>query len=278
MGFINLSFLTKYNITKNFFPNKEMPIHKYIILINVLVFLIPLIMNTILYLLNIKTLSFFNFFDLHPQINYLLKNIWTIITYAFIHNDIYHIFWNMFILYFASEYFLNFFDEKKYIKTYFYGILFGGLFFVLSYNLFPVFETDSTTLIGSSAAVYSVLIFICSYFPNNKVNLILFNIELKYIGIIYILLSLVQIPIENPGGNIAHLGGALWGYLYAISIYNNSFNIDLKEIINKLKFNNLNKSENQKMIDAILDKISESGYESLTKKEKELLFKSKDQL
>ena len=63
-----------------------------------------------------------------------------------------------------------------------------------------------------------------------------------------------------------------------MSIYNNSFNIDLKEIINKLKFSNLNKSENQKMIDAILDKISESGYESLTKKEKELLFKSKDQL
>ena len=278
MGFINLSFLTKYNITKNFFPNKEMPIHKYIILINVLVFLIPLIMNTILYLLNIKTLSFFNFFDLHPQINYLLKNIWTIMTYAFIHNDIYHIFWNMFILYFASEYFLNFFDEKKYIKTYFYGILFGGLFFVLSYNLFPVFKNDFTTLIGSSAAVYSVLIFICSYFPNNKVNLILFNIELKYIGVIYILLSLVQIPVENPGGNIAHLGGALWGYLYAMSIYNNSFNIDLKEIINKLKFSNLNKSENQKMIDSILDKISESGYESLTKKEKELLFKSKDQI
>ena len=275
---MNLSFLTKYNVTKNFFPNKEMPIHKYIILINVIVFLIPLIMNTILYLLNIKTLSFFNFFDLHPQINYLLKNIWTIMTYAFIHNDIYHIFWNMFILYFASEYFLNFFDEKKYIKTFFYGILFGGLFFVLSYNLFPVFKNDFTTLIGSSAAVYSVLIFICSYFPNNKVNLILFNIELKYIGVIYILLSLVQIPVENPGGNIAHLGGALCGYLYAMSIYNNSFNIDLKEIINKLKFNNLNKSENQKMIDAILDKISESGYESLTKKEKELLFKSKDQL
>ena len=275
---MNFSFLTKYNVTKNFFPNKEMPIHKYIILINVLVFLIPLIMNTILYLLNIKTLSFFNFFDLHPQINYLLKNIWTIMTYAFIHNDIYHIFWNMFILYFASEYFLNFFDEKKYIKTYFYGIIFGGLFFVLSYNLFPVFKNDFTTLIGSSAAVYSVLIFICSYFPNNKVNLILFNIELKYIGIIYILLSLVQIPVENPGGNIAHLGGALWGYLYAMSIYNNSFNIDLKEIINKLKFSNLNKSENQKMIDSILDKISESGYESLTKKEKELLFKSKDQL
>ena len=89
---------------------------------------------------------------------------------------------------------------------------FSVVFFIFSYNLFPVFKNDFTTLIGSSAAVYSVLIFICSYFPNNKVNLILFNIELKYIGIIYILLSLVQIPVENPGGNIAHLGGALWGY------------------------------------------------------------------
>ena len=269
---MNLSFLKKYNF------NNNLPIYKKIILINVIIFCLPLVINTVLFLFNFKTHSFFSFFELNPQLDYLFKNIWTIITYAFIHLDFFHIFWNMFILYFASKYFLNFFDEKKYIKTYFYGILFGGIFFVLSYNLFPVFKDNFTSLIGSSAAVYSVLIFICTYFPNNKVNLILFNIELKYIGIIYILFSLVQIPIENPGGNIAHLGGALWGYLYAISIYNNSFNIDLKEIINKLKFNNLNKSENQKMIDAILDKISESGYESLTKKEKELLFKSKDQI
>jgi membrane associated rhomboid family serine protease len=184
----------------------------------------------------------------------------------------------MFILYFASQYFLNFFDEKKYIKTYFYGIIFGGSFFIISYNLFPVFKDNFTSLIGSSAAVYSILIFICSYFPNNKVNLILFNIELKYIGIVYVLLSLIQIPIGNPGGNIAHLGGALYGYIYAMSIYNNSFNINFKNIISKLKVNKLNKSENQKIIDSILDKISESGYESLTTKEKELLFKSKDHL
>jgi len=216
--------------------------------------------------------------ELNPQANYFFKNIWTIITYAFIHSDFYHIFWNMFILYFASQYFLNFFDEKKYIKTYFYGIIFGGSFFILSYNLFPVFKDNFTSLIGSSAAVYSILIFICSYFPNNKVNLILFNIELKYIGIVYVLLSLIQIPIENPGGNIAHLGGALYGYAYAMSLYNNSFNINFRNIISKLKVNKLNKSENQKIIDSILDKISESGYESLTKKEKELLFKSKDHL
>ena len=275
---MNLSFLNKYNVTHIFFSSKKTPIHKKIILINVLVFLIPLIINTILYLFNFKTLSFFSFFELNPQINYFFNNLWTIFTYAFIHSDIYHIFWNMFILYFASEYFLNFFDEKKYIKTYFYGILFGGSFFVLSYNLFPVFNDNFTSLIGSSAAVYSVLIFICSYFPNNKVNLILFSIELKYIGIVYVLLSLIQIPIENPGGNIAHLGGAIYGYIYAMSLYNNRFNINLKNVISKLKLNRLNQSENQKKIDAILDKISKSGYESLTKEEKELLFKSKDHL
>jgi len=275
---MNLSFLKKYNITHIFFSSKKTPIHKAIILINVLIFLIPLMINTLLYLFNIKTVSFFSFFELSPQINYVFKNIWTIITYAFIHLDFFHIFWNMFILYFASEYFLNFFDEKKYIKTYFYGILFGGIFFVLSYNIFPVFKDNFTSLIGSSAAVYSVLIFICSYFPNNKVNLILFNIELKYIGILYVLLSLIQIPIENPGGNIAHLGGALYGYIYAMSLYNNSFNINVINIISKIKGNKSNKSENQKLIDEILDKISKSGYESLTKKEKELLFKSKDHL
>ena len=275
---MNLSFLKRYNITNTFFPSKKIPIHKKIILINVLIFIVPLIINTILYLFNIKTLSFFNFFELQPQINYFVKNIWTVVTYAFIHGDFYHIFWNMFILYFSSEYFLNFFDEKKYIKIYFYGILFGALFFIFSYNLFPVFKDSYTSLIGSSAAVYSVLIFICSYFPNNKVNLILFNIELKYIGMVYVLFSLIQIPIENPGGNIAHIGGAFFGYIYAISLYNNSFNIKLGDILNKIKVNNISQSENQEMIDAILDKISESGYESLTKKEKELLFKSKDHL
>ena len=274
---MNKSFLTKYNIANIFFPFKKTPIHKLIILINVLIFIIPLIMNTLFYLFNIKTLSPFNFFELQPQINYLLKNIWVIITYAFIHNDIYHIFWNMFILYFASEYFLNFFDDKKYIKIYFYGILFGALFFVTSYNLFPVFKDNLTSLIGSSAAVYSILIFICTYFSNNKVNLILFNIKLKYIGILYVLLSLIQIPIENPGGNIAHLGGAFFGYMYATYLYNN-YNINLMHVINKLKINNLNRYDNQKMIDSILDKVSKSGYESLTKKEKELLFRSKDQL
>ncbi|RZP05117.1 MAG: rhomboid family intramembrane serine protease [Flavobacteriales bacterium] len=272
MGFMNLSFLKKYNF------NNNLPIYKKIILINVIIFCLPLVINTVLFLFNFKTHSFFSFFELNPQLDYFFKNIWTIITYAFIHLDFFHIFWNMFILYFASKYFLNFFDEKKYIKTYFYGILFGGIFFVLSYNLFPVFKDNFTSLIGSSAAVYSVLIFICTYFPNNKVNLILFKTELKYIGIVYVLLSLIQIPIENPGGNIAHIGGAFFGYYYAMNLYNNSFSINFRNIFNKAKDYNLSQSENQKMIDAILDKISESGYESLTKKEKELLFKSKDHL
>ena len=106
----------------------------------------------------------------------------------------------------------------------------------------------------------------------------LFKTELKYIGIVYVLLSLIQIPIENPGGNIAHIGGAFCGYYYAMNLYNNSFSINFRNFFNKVKDYNLSQSENQKKIDTILDKISESGYESLTKKEKEFLFKSKDHL
>ena len=133
------------------------------------------------------------------------------------------------------------------------------------------------SLIGSSAAVYSVLIFICSYFPNNKVNLILFSIELKYIGIVYVLLSLIQIPIENPGGNIAHLGGAIYGFYYAknYNTYKTPLDIFFKGF-KKINVKPKNKIDNQVEIDKILDKISRSGYESLSKKEKEFLFKNSD--
>ena len=131
---------------------------------------------------------------------------------------------------------------------------------------------------GASAGVMSVLFFLSAYDPQYRIRIIFFDIKILYITLFIFFYDIIQIPLNNSGGHIAHVGGALWGYLYAMSIYKNSFNIDLKEIINKLKFSNLNKSENQKMIDSILDKISESGYESLTKKEKELLFKSKDQL
>jgi len=256
----------------------KQPIFKKIIIINTIIFLLPLVTNTFLFLFNLKQISLIDLFDLHPGIIDLIWNPWTLISYSFLHIDFFHIFWNMLILYVVCNYLLPYLNNKKFIEIYFYGALFGGLFFILSYNIFPVFNNSFSPLIGSSAAVYSVLIFACTYLPETRVNLIFFDAKLKYLGLFYVLLSLIQIPFSNAGGNIAHLGGAFYGFYYART-FNNTYKTFSQGFFNKF-FNNIYKpKENigkQKKIDNILDKISKSGYESLNKEEKEFLFKNSD--
>ena len=191
-----------------YFTNQ--PIFKKIIIINVIIFLLPLVSNTFLFLFNIPQINIIKFFDLHPNFEQIIMSPWSIITYSFFHLDFFHIFWNMFILYVVSDYFLSFLDNKKFLEIYFYGAISGGLLFIFSYNIFPAFENSFSPLIGSSAAVYSLLIFVCTYYPNTSINLIFFNVKLKNLGLFYVLLSLIQIPFSNAGGNIAHLGGALY--------------------------------------------------------------------
>ena len=253
------------------------PFFKKIIIINIIVFLLPLVLNTFLFLFNLKQVSLINYFDLHPEIGDIIRSPWTLISYSFLHIDFFHIFWNMLILFVVCKYFLNFLTNKKLIEIYFYGALMGGLFFVISYNIFPVFKNSFSPLIGSSASVYAVLIFACSYMPNTKVNLIFFDIKLKYLGLFYVLLSLIQIPFSNAGGNIAHLGGAFYGFYYAknFNLSNPPFNF-IVNFINNFKSKAKKNPDNQKKIDNILDKISKSGYESLSKSEKDFLFKNSD--
>ena len=250
-------------------------IFKKLIIINIIIFLLPLVSNTFLFLFNLPEINIIKFFDLHPNFDQILMSPWTIISYSFFHIDFFHIFWNMFILYLVSDYFLSFLTDKKFLEIYFYGAISGGLLFIISYNIFPAFENSFSPLIGSSAAVYSLLIFACSYFPNTSINLIFFNVRLKNLGLFYVIFSLIQIPFSNAGGNIAHLGGALCGLYYAknFNSLKSPFKI-LAEILNKIKVKSRNDSNNQYKIDKILDKISKSGYESLSKSEKEFLFKN----
>tara|TARA_X000001036_G_C20013507_1_gene535527 strand:+ start:80 stop:442 length:363 start_codon:yes stop_codon:yes gene_type:complete len=116
---------------------------------------------------------------------------------------------------------------------------------------------------------------VCAYFPDTSINLIFFNVKLKNLGLFYVLLSLIQIPFSNAGGNIAHLGGALYGFYYAknFNLSNSPFDFIIN-FINNVKTKPKENRDNQKDIDIILDKISKSGYESLTKREKEFLFKN----
>lgn len=250
-------------------------------------------------------------FGLHPQIIekwfWLPKGFldffsqpWSIITYSFFHGGIWHLLMNMLLLYYTSKILLNLFDPKRFLNVYFLGVISGGLAYILSYNIFPVFLESALPLVGASAGVMAVLIFVCTYLPNQEIRLFVFNIKLWYIGAAFVLMDLIQIPYSNSGGHIAHLGGALLGYFYARQLtegrdigagfskfvdgLTNTFKSKEKKGPLKTVYKNKTtvrssnskreKDSNQRQIDDILDKISKSGYESLSKAEKDFLFKA----
>ena len=224
---------------------------------------------------------------------------WSILTYAFLHYDFLHLLFNMLWLYFIGRMFLNLFNIKTALNVYFLGALSGGVLFLLGYNLFPQVFATSAYLIGASAAVRALLIFLCTYMPNQEVRFFTFNIKLYYIGIVIVVIDLIGIMGNNAGGNLAHLGGALLGFVYAKQLaqgtdigagfgrlmdtvsgwfsskkthqFKTVYKNKSKDTVAQKEFKDLNK---QKQIDTILDKISKSGYDSLTKAEKDFLFRA----
>jgi len=225
---------------------------------------------------------------------------WTIITYAFAHYDLWHVLINMLWLYIIGRMFINLFNVKLGLNVYFLGAMVGGLLFLFGYNVFPGFFNTGNSLVGASAAVRALLIFLCAYMPNKEIRFFTFNLKLWYLGAAIIGLDIIGLFGLNAGGNLAHLGGALLGYFYAkqllkgndigkgfehimdsfISLFKRSKSSPLKTVYKKKsKVAGYNKAEfkefnHQKKIDLILDKISKSGYESLTAEEKEFLFKA----
>ncbi len=266
-----------------------------LIAILVVCFIVPFILRTFLFLFSVRFDQFFSWFQLSPTVEDILFQPWTLITYAFFHADFGHIFWNLILLHFAGKMMINLFKPQLFINTFFMGVLAGGLVFVVSYNLFPAFQGQSPQLIGSSAGVMAVLIFMCSYMPFKDVRIFIFNVKLIYIGVLFIALDLIKIPVSNAGGHLAHIGGALMGFVYQRSIMRGndfgdwvsrfgssirSFFQPSKSKVHKVysspkpKRKPKKENVNQDKIDKILDKISQSGYSSLTKEEKELLFRA----
>jgi rhomboid family protein len=233
--------------------------------------------------------------------NFFLKP-WSILAYGFAHIDLWHLFINMFILYFVGRSFSNLFNIKLTLNVYFLGILFGGLAYMLVYTLFPngILNTAGP-LVGASAGVRATLIFLCAYMPNKEMRFVTINIKLLYIGLVLVALDVLGLFGNNPGGNVAHLGGDLLGYFYAVQLQKGTdigkgferFIGSISSFFSKAKKSNLKtvyKSQKkgfaghtkqefgefnkQKQIDIILDKISKSGYESLSKEEKAFLFRA----
>ena len=225
---------------------------------------------------------------------------WTLITYGFTHYSFSHLFFNMLVLYFLGRSFSNLFKSDLSLKIYLLGILSGGLAFVLVYNLFPSGILNTVgPLVGASAGVRAVIIFLCVYLPNKEVRFFTFQFPLKYIGIVLVVLDLPGLFSQNSGGTIAHFGGYILGYFYArqfqkgndigefmdkVTAYFSRSKSNLKTVYKKKKqketsFAGKKKEEfegftHQKQIDLILDKISKSGYESLSQAEKDFLFRA----
>ena len=252
-----------------------------LIVINIIFFIIPLILNTFLWLFELKEISILDYFVVEADIMSLIFKPWSLITYGFLHGSFSHLFWNMIMLFYFGNILVNYFGDKRLLNVFFNGILFGGIIYIISYNLFPVFTGVSSKMIGSSAGVMAILFYITSYNPNHTIRFFFVNIKLLYIAVFLLLMDIIQIPLENSGGHIAHLGGALIGFLMFRSFKGIDFvdiytNLSTRKNNKKIKRNKTFSGSNfdQKKIDSILDKISESGYESLTKEEKNYLFKA----
>ncbi|MET4139039.1 rhomboid family intramembrane serine protease [Pedobacter sp. UYP1] len=215
---------------------------------------------------------------------------YTILTYQFFHNDIFHILFNMLWLFWMGRIFLDFLKPRQFHLVYLAGGVMGAVVYALAYNIFPVFAPyiPAAIIIGSSASVMAIAVATATLVPDYSMSLMFIgNVKLKYLLMAYIVIDLISIASQNPGGSFAHLGGALFGFVY-IKLLQGGNDLSawferkptLKVVKNdKPGAGARNKSNkvNQKEVDAVLDKVSKSGYDKLSREEKEILFKaSKD--
>jgi membrane associated rhomboid family serine protease len=270
-----------------------------IIYINIAVFLLVAVVSIISVLLKnpeieIRSVSFL---AVPASLKVLLSRPWTIFTYMFTHQEIWHILFNMLWLYWFGRIFLEYLDQKKLVAVYLLGGICGALVYVLSFNIFPAFtdQVETSVALGASASVMAVVMAIAAYVPNYTVNLFMLGrIRIIYVALtIFVLTSVMDFSV-NSGGKLAHIGGAIFGYIYILRMKKGR---DTGKAINKLLDSittifrprkkmkvtykkpatdydyNKARAEHQARINTILEKISKGGYDSLTREEKETLFR-----
>lgn len=278
-----------------------------LILINTIIYLLVQVVNLITWLVAPASMAgglsvLGQVLALPSDLTRFAQMPWTLVTYMFLHEGLFHWLFNMIMLYFGGILFTEYLSQKKLLWTYLLGGVSGAIFYMLAFNLFPVFASvrNISVALGASASVLAIIVAISTYVPDYTVHLFLIGrLKLKYLAIAFVLLDILSIQSSNPGGHIAHLGGALWGFLYALSLRNGNdwyrildtiqlpthwfkssrkthFSTSRPESgrpMNDEEYND-RKAAKQAEIDRILDKISKSGYGSLSKAEKELLFHS----
>lgn len=274
-----------------------------LIYINLGVFLLVKVAAVVAFLLGLTAGEgnfVLNWLTLPADTTELLYRPWTVFSYMFLHEGFFHILFNMLYLYWFGRIFLSFLDQKKLLSIYLLGGLTGASIYVFAFNIFPVFENilPISVALGASASVMAIVFATVTYSPNYIVNLVFVGpVKLKYIALVFILIDIIQLPQGNAGGHLAHLGGAFYGWLFITQLrkgkdISSGFNQMMDTVFSwfkskkKMKVTHkrprkaddkaYNKAKKQKQQDLneILEKISKSGYDSLSKEEKEVLFKS----
>ena len=272
-----------------------------LIVLNILLFAVPNVIAGIASLLGYN-FDFLYYVSLSSSLSDLLWKPWSILTYSFFHAGIWHIIFNLIMLNFASKVFMTYFTQKQLLGLYVSGGVFAGIIYLLSYNLFPALVNTSAAVVGASASVMAILFAVATYAPNMQLRLLIVgNVKLWHIAVVFLIIDFLQLSSTNTGGHLAHLGGALFGYIFTAQLKRGTdltnwiTNIILlfQQIIDTRKRTPFKKVHRnfkpkatpepskivkkdtvQQQIDAILDKISKSGYESLSKAEKEYLFRA----
>jgi membrane associated rhomboid family serine protease len=220
---------------------------------------------------------------------------WAMFTYMFLHSDFFHLLFNLLLLFWMGKLYTEYLGNRRLWGTYLLGGISGGVFYMLAYNLLPVFVggIEDLRLIGASAAVIAVMVAIATLLPEYTVHLLLIGpVRLKFVALTAVLLYFISIPFGNAGGQIAHLGGAFAGWLSVVQLRKGRDLTAFMRALEKLgtgrrhltvvRRSDLSNDErhrqeavaSQELVDRILDKINKTGFDSLTKSEKEILYRA----
>lgn len=289
----------------NIFENLKQTFHQgsaliKLIYINAGAFIALNLLEIILKLFNLQGDFLWFYFKVPSDLTQLMYHAWTLTTYMFVHEGFLHIFFNMLCLFWFGKIFLMSFSEKQLVGLYLIGGIIAALFYVATYNIFPYYApvVHQSLMLGASGSIMAIIIATAIQTPNMEMRLLFVgNVKLKYIAIVAVLSSFFGITSDNGGGQLAHLGGALAGYIFIVSLRQGK---DLTKGVSRIldtihtlfrprklrvKPNphrrkttmsdaeyNANKARRMAEIDKILDKIKSSGYESLSTEEKKRLF------
>lgn len=289
---------------RNFFRQKS--VLTYLVSVNIAVWLLVQIIQVLAFLFKkpgsvFEIASIIDYIAVPAFIPTLIQQPWSLLTYMFLHISIWHILFNMLWLYWFGRIFLEYLTGRKLIVVYLLGGLAGAAVYILSFNVFPVFSSqiELAYALGASASVMAIVTSTAIYVPNYTIYLLFFGrVKILYLAIILFVFDFFMIPSGNAGGHIAHIGGAILGFMYikllprekSMHASRGSFIYRLFRFFvpgkpttkTKKKAHrplsdeefNFQKAQQQKRIDQILEKISKGGYDSLTREEKEFLFKT----